>query len=114
MSECPWNGCNRVRGINFPDLAYVKYGYLTGDGVYNRQILVGFEVRLMDIMRVESGSIYGFRKTTDMGEWKVYLMSNNSQYDNEMKFITNGFELRNSGGVNLNLDGYMYEWIAFG
>ncbi len=114
MADCPWNGCNRIRGIEFPVLASVNYGYFTGDGVYNRQMIIGFNLKVMDIMRIESGSIYGFRKTEEMLVWKVYKMDTGMQYDNEMKIIENGFELRNAGGNNLNLNGFLYQWFAIG
>ncbi len=119
MAECPWNGCNRIRGIVFPTIARIKKGFYTGDDSWNRVIIVGFEPFYITWLRAVGGSNLAlFIKTLNMGEWEGVEFGGSRvgyRHINGVKLLSDGFELNNGGAsFDINRVGYGYDWIAFG
>ncbi len=115
MSECPWNGCNRMRGIEFPNLAKINTGFYTGDLVANRKILVGFSPTYISLYRIILGSsCYQFIKTLNMTEWECVYNQSGVRQSNGIKILDDGFELNNGGlYTEVNRQDYGYDWIVF-
>ena len=112
MAECPWNGCNRIRGIEFPNLAKVLIGFYTGDGSLNRKLLIGFELSFI-LINTRTSSMYVYIKDLGMSMWECGMISNGLFYNNSIKFVDNRFEINNGDAV-LNVVDRLYSIIAIG
>ncbi len=115
MAECPWNGCNRIRGIKFPKISKIGIGFYTGDAAANRKIFVGFRPEYFISRRVILGSAMGgFDKTLNMTVWESMNSTSGVRNVNSIKFIDDGIEINDNGlFFEVNRQDYGYDWIAF-
>ncbi len=115
MAECPWNGCNRIRGIEFPKLDRIDKGFYTGDTAQNRKINVEFEPSYLINYRVILGTfVFAFIKTANMTVWESVSSDTGTRLANSIKFLSDGFEINNGGlYFEVNRLDYGYDWFAY-